>query len=446
MKTITFVVGGMHCGGCKLAVEKELGKIPWIQSSTADLRTGTCVLIFDEESNPTISEKVLRTTLETAVKNAGYTIHSWHQKKTTTTTPLLWFSLLFLFGLVLIFSPITLPAIGEISENIGFLALFGLGLTTSIHCIGMCGGINLSVTLTTKGEAWRSSLYYNGGRVIGYTLVGGILGAIGGVFNLSAFTKGSIAILAGLLMFAMALKQLGIAKDFNLPSLLPKAFSKLPTYPRVGQYTPLLVGIANSLMPCGPLQAMQLYALATGSIWRGALGMFIFALGTVPLMYSFGLSAASLGKRFSKQLKQASALLLIALALISIQRGLLLTNGTSPSIRLTETPPTQTAEPLKGSIATLTGDGQYVKVSVTPYGYEDIVLQVGIPATITFVAEGTSLNSCNEAIMIPEFNIKAGLHVGETIITFTPEQIGSFDYSCWMGMIGNVIHVVDVLP
>ena len=44
------------------------------------------------------------------------------------------------------------------------------------------------------------------------------------------------------------------------------------------------IGLANGLMPCGPLQAMQLYALSSGNWWRGALSMFCFCLGTIPLM------------------------------------------------------------------------------------------------------------------------------------------------------------------
>jgi len=38
----------------------------------------------------------------------------------------------------------------------------------------------------------------------------------------------------------------------------------------------------NGILPCGPLQTMQLYALGTGSAFKGAASMFIFALGTVP--------------------------------------------------------------------------------------------------------------------------------------------------------------------
>ena len=56
-----------------------------------------------------------------------------------------------------------------------------------------------------------------------------------------------------------------------------------------GNFTsPFIVGLLNGFMPCGPLQTMQLFALGTGSAFKGALSMLIFSLGTVPLMLTFG--------------------------------------------------------------------------------------------------------------------------------------------------------------
>ena len=59
----------------------------------------------------------------------------------------------------------------------GYGALFVIGLITSVHCIAMCGGINLSQTLSSEknGSMLRNSLQYNIGRVISYSVIGGIL-------------------------------------------------------------------------------------------------------------------------------------------------------------------------------------------------------------------------------------------------------------------------------
>ena len=59
----------------------------------------------------------------------------------------------------------------------GYGALFVIGLITSVHCIAMCGGINLSQALSSEknGSMFRNSLQYNIGRVISYSMIGGIL-------------------------------------------------------------------------------------------------------------------------------------------------------------------------------------------------------------------------------------------------------------------------------
>jgi sulfite exporter TauE/SafE len=75
-----------------------------------------------------------------------------------------------------------------------------VGLLTSLHCIAMCGGIVLSQGLARKEgetrsapvrtasgllERLRPSLLYNGGRIVSYTLIGGIVGVLGSLFSLS---------------------------------------------------------------------------------------------------------------------------------------------------------------------------------------------------------------------------------------------------------------------
>src|SRR5665647_2658897 len=80
-----------------------------------------------------------------------------------------------------------------------------------------------------------------------------------------------------------------------------------------GERGPFIVGLLNGLMPCGPLQAMQLYALGTGSALAGALSMLIFSLGTVPLMFGFGAISTMLSKKFTRSILRFSAVLVVIL-------------------------------------------------------------------------------------------------------------------------------------
>ena len=50
--------------------------------------------------------------------------------------------------------------------------------------------------------------------------------------------------------------------------------------------------------------AMQLYALSSGNWWMGALSMFCFCLGTIPLMLGIGLVGGSLNKRFAQPMRE----------------------------------------------------------------------------------------------------------------------------------------------
>ena len=88
----------------------------------------------------------------------------------------------------------------------------------------------------------------------------------------------------------------------------------------------------NGLMPCGPLQTMQLYALGTGSAVSGALSMFLFSLGTVPLMLVFGAISGFLSKGYTKQILKFSGFLVIILGVIMGNRGLALAGVGVPNM------------------------------------------------------------------------------------------------------------------
>lgn len=68
----------------------------------------------------------------------------------------------------------------------GYGMLFVIGLITSVHCIAMCGGINLSQCVprehpdqTGAAAALLPAVLYNLGRVISYTAIGFLLGFAG---------------------------------------------------------------------------------------------------------------------------------------------------------------------------------------------------------------------------------------------------------------------------
>ena len=116
-------------------------------------------------------------------------------------------------------------------------------------------------------------------------------------------------------MILMSLNLLGII-DIRLPFNLKYKLRKKTS-------SSFIIGLLNGFMPCGPLQAMQVYALSTGSFIKGAISMFLFSLGTVPLMlFTAVFYNLFRGKRKIIINKIASVLILI-LSIIMMNRAFL---------------------------------------------------------------------------------------------------------------------------
>ena len=151
---------------------------------------------------------------------------------------------------------------------------------------------------------------------------------------------------------------------------------------------PFVVGFLNGFMPCGPLQSVQIYALGTGSIFAGALSMFLFSVGTVPLVLGFGSVSSLLPQKFHSRILKISALLVLMLGGGMVLRGMSL-NGVSVmglnsfNVR---------SENVR--IAEISEDRQYVRTIMHGDEYEPFIVQAGIPVVWTIFADEADLNGC----------------------------------------------------
>ena len=316
--------------------------------------------------------------------------------------------------------------IPEIDSSISYPLLFIIGLMTSIHCVGMCGAFNLAASSGLKiKNPYKRPLLYNLGRVISYTITGGLAGLLGRILAPSLFMQGLMVAIASLFMLLLGLSMLGVISH-KIFSMIPKAKIKK------GKTTsPLMIGLLNGFMPCGPLQAMQVYAISTASFILGATSMFLFALGTVPLMFLVGFIFNFVKGKKVYMMQRISAALVIMLAFVMFNRsmgylGINLFDNNS-----------------NYEIAEMKGDYQYVEIDVKNGSYQRIVVQVNIPVQFNLKANEGSLNGCNNPIMIPSYDIQRKLFIGDNIVYFTPNAVGNVSYSCWMSMIKSQIIVVD---
>lgn len=355
-----------------------------------------------------------------------------------------------------------LKYIPEISNDAGLGILFVLGLLTSLHCLGMCGGIAISQTVKSPKEGWAASKYqwimpsvlYNGGRIIGYTAVGAVIGGIGKVIGFNGTLKGLVPLVGGIFMIIMGINLLDI-----LPSLrrfnvrMPYFIARKLTGKH--NYGPFIVGLLTSLMPCGPLQIVQLYAMGTGSVIGGASAMFIFSLGTLPLLFLFGIVNSLISKKHTNIVLKLSAFIVIVLGFVMVGRGLSLSGYSVDILSFTSsnsvdvssiTKSNSKGNPAVGEgIAKIEGNVQTVTTSIKSGSFPEITVQKGIPVKWTIKASEDELNGCNNAIIIPKLKLEVSFQVGDNIVEFTAHETGEITYTCWMGMIKSKINVVDKL-
>lgn len=422
----------MTCTSCEKRIENSIKKINGVKNAKADYTKETLEIDYDSKVCNIEDIKKL-------IRKIGYSTESSS-------------NLGFIGILIIIFVIFTLGLrtsgfdMESKLNNASYAFLFVVGIFTSIHCVGMCGGIMISQSLSfakeskSKLESITPSLLYNLGRVLSYSILGGLIGGIGSVFSLSITAKAFIQIFAGLFMVIMGLNISGFKLFRKFSIKIPNFLSK---YKRKFN-SPFLVGFLNGFMPCGPLQTMQLFALGTGSALKGALSMFIFALGTVPLMLTFGAISGFLSKGYTKKLLKFSGVLIIVLGLIMSNRGLSLSGININPLSYVMASSFNSNSSTDSSKAILEDGVQIINMTANNNGYSPNVFYVQKGVPVKWVINGESLNYCNNSIVVNSLNIQQKLKSGENIIEFTPTD-KDINFSCWMGMIRGVIKVVDDL-
>ncbi|MDR1399206.1 MAG: sulfite exporter TauE/SafE family protein [Treponema sp.] len=460
MSTKTIRIGGMTCVNCQNRIEKKLKSTVGVEEALANYNTGTATVTWNA-SVVTFNE------IKAVVEKLDYKVLDDSEKAPVSEIigTLVIIIALFMLARGLGISTIT-SAFPLAEAGMGYGMLFVIGLITSIHCIAMCGGINLSQCIPavrylaapgrygSRFAILTPAVLYNAGRVVSYTIVGVMVGALGSLVSVSGQFQGIVQLIAGVFMVIMGINMLGIfqgsfgsvLRRFNLR--MPAVFAKKINEQKTNNKNPLIIGLLNGLMPCGPLQAMQLYALSTGSPIAGGISMFLFSMGTVPLMFGVGALSSLLSGKFTHWIMKIGAILVIVMGMTMFTYGWGLSSfdfNVTDKITAAVNPfaPRTAAGRNEASTAIIEKGMQIVNSTLLPGRYPAITVQQGIPVRWTITAPQGSINSCNNRMIIREYKIEHRFVPGENIIEFTPEKTGRFSYSCWMGMIRSSITVVE---
>lgn len=199
---------------------------------------------------------------------------------------------------------------------LGFLGSFG-------HCAGMCGPITVAFSLTQPQTTnrWQQFQFHallSLGRIVSYAFIGASIGALGSVLiaggqlaGVGSLLRRSISVLTGGMLVWFGLVQISPGMLPKLPLLNPMlrdtlhqrlnlAMDKLSRQPH--WWTPIGLGLAWGLVPCGFLYAAQIKAAETGNFWLGGLSMLAFGVGTMPMMLTVGLVTAFISSDRRSQL------------------------------------------------------------------------------------------------------------------------------------------------
>ena len=436
-------ISGMTCVSCQNKIEKKLQNTQGIQFAQVIYSTETAVVTYDANIITMCEIEAIIERLDYKVINDNHPASNKKKAVGILIIVLSVYMLLQRLGLTNVFN-----IFPTAEEGNSYWMLFVIGLMTSVHCVAMCGGINLSQCITksefdnkNKLTAFKPSFLYNLGRVISYTVVGGIVGALGSVLTLTGAFRGMVQLVAGLFMVMMGINMLSVFPWMRkFTPRMPRFFAQKINSEKRRSKNPLIVGLLNGLMPCGPLQAMQIYALSTGSAINGAFSMFLFSLGTVPLMFGLGAISSVLTKKFTGKIMTVGATLVVVLGLSMFSNGWSLSGISTklmPSSAVSDT------SQLNESDLVIKDGYQIVNSTLSSGSYPAITVQAGMPVKWTIDAPQGSINGCNNTIIIPEYNIEYKFKTGENTIQFTPKKTGKFSYSCWMGMIRSDITVVE---
>ncbi|MBP5596802.1 MAG: sulfite exporter TauE/SafE family protein [Pseudobutyrivibrio sp.] len=458
LKHKVLVVDGMTCINCQQKIESKLSKTKGIKRVRVSYNRGTADVTYDPSK---LSVKQITRIIEQlgySVSDKQTATFNFERTIATISVIILLYVLLQRFGVLNLLVPSQLA-----DSSMSYGMLFVVGLLTSVHCVSMCGGINLSQSITaeTGSKAIWPSLMYNAGRVVSYTVIGFILGGIGMLITgqdgvgLSTGFQGVLKIIAGVLMVIMGINMLNIFPWMRyLQIRLPKKLVVFITKKRLTARRPFIIGLLNGLMPCGPMQSMQIIALGSGNPIVGAVSMFVFSIGTVPLMLGLGTIVSALGKKYTKAVMYAGSVLVAVLGLVMISQGFNLSGVSATSvnqvaaIETQEAPEENEAADDSSSLlntAILSEDGAYQEVqSNLELGYyPEITVYSGVPVKWTINADERSITGCNYRMILNQYGLSHDFVPGENVIEFTPGDVGTVDYTCWMGMISGRINVID---
>lgn len=434
---------GMHCRSCELRTESEMKKLSGVSGVEANHRTGRIII----EHQGSLDEKQLDAT----IRSLGYARGDGEVQLPWFSTDIrIYVETLFavggivVLGLVLAASGFTGISFGTVDDlgSVGSVLLLGLAAGVST-CMALVGGLVLGIAArfaerhpeASPRRRLEPQIYFNLGRIVGFALLGALIGYAGSWLTLSSFVLASLTLCVALVMLLVGLQLLeisprlsgwrlslpkGLARMLGIETHVSRAYSRRRT---------ALLGLSTFFLPCGFTQAVQLYAVSQGSAWLGAVLLGAFALGTTPGLLLVGSAASVARGNLGRYFFRFAGLIVVGLALWNIVNAHnIFSLGTESDVAVTvdaETP-----------VRTI-----HMKQTATGYSPEKLVVHKG--ERVRWIIDSEDSYTCAVSFVAPKIGVRETLKPGENVIEFTATETGEIPFSCSMGMYRGAIEVVE---
>lgn len=440
---------GMTCRSCEVRITRHLAKIRGVESVSVSAPRARAVI----ES----SRRLPYRTLERAIRLAGYEIGQtpWLERD-----PKVWATAAVGIGLVVALALVAQAAglskltsgAGDLSKG-GLVVALLLGLAAGVStCMALVGGLVLALSASFQASsstpktglaAMRPAVVFLAGRVAGYGFFGALLGALGASITMPPLVTGVLMIVVALVMTILGTRLTGIS---------PRIAGWSPTLPMgVGRSLGLggsgsggysdgraaSLGAASFFLPCGFTQAVQIFALSTGSPLFGAALLATFALGTAPGLLALAGLPVIVPSGARPHLLRLVGVVVLAFGFLNANAGLQLAGVTLPGFGIG----TVSAATLT---STLTPDGRQLLTTyqgADGYSPGNAVIYAGIPTDWTI--QSSTVTTCAATLVVPAWGTGAQLKLGPNVFNLPALPAGVIRYTCAMGMYSGSITVVD---
>jgi len=439
----------MTCRSCEIRIARHLSMLPGVDHVAVSAPRARAVI---ESSRPLSYRKIYR-----AIKAAGYEIGvtPWLERD-----PKVWATalagLILVIALAMIAQATGLTKLasgaGDLSKG-GLLVAMLLGLAAGVStCMALVGGLVLALSASFQSSAstprtglaaMRPAAVFLAGRIAGYGFFGALLGALGASISMPPLLTGILMIVVAMVMTILGTRLTGLS---------PRIAGWSPTLPMgigrsaglgngsAGTYSDgraAGLGAASFFLPCGFTQAVQIFALSTGSPLYGGALLATFAIGTAPGLLALAGLPIVVPSSARPTLLRLVGIVVLAFGALNASAGLKLAGITLPGFGV-------------GTVAaaapssTLTDAGTQVLTTYQDaegYSPANATIYAGIPTEWTI--QSSTVSTCAATLVIPAWNTGTQLQLGPNKLSLPALPVGVVHYTCSMGMYSGSITVVD---